>query len=208
MLCEKMRPTEFADLVQPDSIVRALERMAKSGEPSNMLFYGLPGLGKTSAARILLRCTENGVTFNGSLDNGVDLIRSIRAASKNAGIGEGMRVFFIDEADYLTPNAQGGLRATIEESISTSRYLLACNEIKKFHPALKSRCMPICFDIPAGSATATIARLLPRYHGKLKQAGFDVNRSRLRELLHVYYPDLRRLANVIEFGAGGEASRE
>lgn len=171
-----------------------------------MLFYGSPGLGKTSAARLLLRCTENAVTLNGSLDNGVDLVRSIRAAARTWGMGDGIRIFFIDEADYLTANAQGGLRATIEESNLTSRFLLAGNEIKKFHPALKSRCIPICFDIPAGTAAATIARLLPRYHEKLKQAGFDVKLARVRELLHIYYPDLRRLANVIEFGGGGELS--
>ncbi len=203
MLSEKMRPMEFSELVQADPVVKALERMAEEKEPSNMLFYGSPGLGKTSAARILLgRCGDNSSVLNGSLDNGVDLIRDLRAAASNYGLGEGPRIFFIDEADYLSANAQAGLRAVIEQSIRTSRFLLAGNDINKFQPALKSRCMPICFDVTAGSAAEIIARLLPKYREKLRHAGIDMSAARLAELMHIYFPDLRRLASAIEFGEG------
>ena len=44
---EVLRPTEFADLIQPSAMVQRLERMAEQRMPMNMLFYGRPGVGKT-----------------------------------------------------------------------------------------------------------------------------------------------------------------
>ena len=42
ILSEVLRPTEFADLIQPSAMVERLERMAEQRMPMNMLFYGQP----------------------------------------------------------------------------------------------------------------------------------------------------------------------
>ena len=52
-LSELLRPTELADLIQPLELIQRLERMVERRALVNMLFHGKPGLGKTSAARIL-----------------------------------------------------------------------------------------------------------------------------------------------------------
>ena len=52
-LSELLRPTELADLIQPLEIIQGLERMVDKRSLLNMMFYGRPGLGKTSAAQIL-----------------------------------------------------------------------------------------------------------------------------------------------------------
>ena len=89
----------------------------------NMLFYGAPSVGKTTAARILLKqLGDNSVTLNGSLDNGVDVVRELEAASSNCGIRDGPRVFFIDEAEYLSAQAQAGLRVLIEKAGPAGSY--------------------------------------------------------------------------------------
>jgi replication-associated recombination protein RarA len=201
-LSEVLRPKEFDDLMQPSRIVSGLKRMAKDQQPLNMLFYGAPSVGKTTAARILLKeLGDNSVTLNGSLDNGVDMVRDLQVASSNYGLGDGPRVFFIDEAEYLSVQAQAGLRVLIEKA-DTSRFVLAANDISKFHPALKSRCLPICFDISVNDADAVIGRLLPRYQLRLKAEGFQIHDKRLSELLHAYFPDLRAFSNAVEFEAG------
>jgi putative ATPase len=202
-LSEVLRPQNFDDLMQPARIVASLRRMAADKQPMNMLFYGAPSLGKTTAARILLKeLGDNSVTLNGSLENGVDVVRKLEAASANSGIGDGPRVFFIDEADYLSAPAQAGLRVVIEKAV-TSRFILAANDISKFHAALKSRCLPICFDISVRDADAVIGRLLPRYRARLNAEGIHIDDGRLSELLHIYFPDLRAFSNAVEFEVGG-----
>jgi replication-associated recombination protein RarA len=58
LLSEHLRPRHLADLNLPDPLLGSLERMVKRGSILNLLFYGKPGIGKTSAARILLREIE------------------------------------------------------------------------------------------------------------------------------------------------------
>ena len=73
---EVLRPTEFADLIQPSAMVQRLERMVDQRKPMNMLFYGSPGVGKTSAARILLsKLDADYYEINGSMETGIDNVR-------------------------------------------------------------------------------------------------------------------------------------
>lgn len=197
-LNELMRPTDFDDLMQPARLVASLKRMARQQQPVNMLFYGEPSVGKTTAARILLKqLGTNSVTLNGSLDNGVDVVRKLETVTSSLGLGEGPQVLFIDEADYLSMPAQAGLRALIEQR-QHWRFLLAANDISKMHPALKSRCPPVCFDISVSDGEDVIARLLPRYRAKLKAEDIEVDEARLTQLLHTYFPDLRAFTTVLE----------
>ena len=199
-LSELLRPKAFADLLQSPSIIKALEVMAANKSPANMLFYGSPGLGKTSAARILLSALgDNWWEINGSLSTGIDVVREIETAAGSVGLGEGPRVCFIDEAENLSSSAQAGLRGLIERVHSHCRFLLTANDIRKFQPALRSRFLPVCFDISVAEASEVIARVLPRYVARLRELNVEIEEQRVRELFHIYFPDLRALANQIEF---------
>ena len=199
-LSELLRPKEFADLLQPKAIIDPLEAMAKALAPNNLIFYGPPGVGKSSAARILLaRLGDNSFEINGSLERGVDIVRLIENAAGNVGLGSGPRVCFIDEADYLSKNAQGGLRGVVEKAHSNCRFILTANKVRKIDLAIRSRCMPICFDISAAASEEIIARTLPKYVAKLRTLGIPIAEQRVRELFYIHFPDLRSLANRIEF---------
>jgi replication-associated recombination protein RarA len=76
-LCDELRPTRLSELIQPKTIVNRLERMARAGKLQNMLFHGEPGVGKTSAAQILIkRVDAEPYELNGSLSTGIDTFRS------------------------------------------------------------------------------------------------------------------------------------
>ena len=201
-LSELLRPKEFRDLIQPLEVIQRLEAMVKDLAPANMLLYGSPGLGKTSAARILLsKLGDNWTEVNGSLTTGIDVVRDIENFARSVGLFEGPRICFIDEAEYLSVNAQAGLRGVVEKYAGNCRFLLTANDIRKFQPALKSRCMPVCFDIKSVDAEDAITRLLPRYAKTLEELGFKIDGSRLKDLLCFYFPDLRAFANRVEFEA-------
>ena len=69
--------------------------------------------------------------------------------------------------------------------------------------AIRSRCMTISFDVGPLEAKATIQRLLPRYIDKLGRLGYvDIDAEWLSKEMHIVFPDLRRVANAIEFRYG------
>ena len=207
-LSEQLRPTEFADLIQPSAMVQRLERMVEQRMPMNMLFYGQPGVGKTSAARILLNKLEaDSYEINGSLETGIEHVRkNIEMFCVSMSLLSDVKVCFIDECEYLSVNAQASLRGLIEKC-GQVRFVLTANEIKKMHPALRSRCLPVCFDVGPIEAPQIIARLVPWYQGKLRKLGYEIEAQRLHEILCTSFPDLRTVANRLELEASPLAER-
>ena len=200
MLSEHLRPEELGDLIQPRPVVEALVRMATEGRLRNVLFYGQPGLGKTSAARILIEQVEaDTFEMNGSLNTGIDTFRTVFVLWASAcSLFNRQKVCFIDEADYLSSNAQAALRGLIEAYPNVA-FLLTANDFAKIDPALKSRCLPVWFDFSAEDEPEAIARLCARYEQRLKGLGFVVDAARLAEIVEHDFPDLRTIANRLEF---------
>ena len=135
------------------------------------------------------------------METGIEHVRkNIEAYCISMSLFSTMKVCFIDECEYLSINAQASLRGLIEECDHV-RFLLTANDIKKMHPALKSRCLPLCFDVGPIEAPEVIARLMPRYQEKLRQLGYEIDARRLHEILCTSFPDLRAVANRLEFEA-------
>ena len=202
-LSELLRPTELADLIQPLELIQRLERMVERRALVNMLIYGKPGLGKTSAARILAnKLDADCYEINGSMETGIENVRkNIEMFCVSLSLFSAVKVCFIDECEYLSKNAQASLRGLIEKCDHV-RFLLIANDITKFHRALKSRCKLVNFDVGPSQATEVIKRLLPRYQEKLARLGYSLDDQRLWELICVSFPDLRSVANQIEFEYG------
>ena len=160
-------------------------------------------MGKTSAAQILLKKLDAfPLRINGSMRTGIDVVRELEKFSQGLSIYGEMKVCFIDECEYLCINAQAGLRGLIEQFHGVP-FVMTANDISKLHPALKSRCKPISFDINPLQAQATIERLLPRYTEKLRRLGYDdIDPAFLSKEMHVNFPDLRKLAKAVEYHYG------
>ena len=201
-LSELLRPTELADLIQPFELIQRLERMVERRALVNMLFHGKPGLGKTSAARIILKKLDTyAYRLNGSMETGINSVRDhLEDFCVNPSLDFRLKVVFIDESDFLSPNAQAGLRGLIEKTAVP--FIMTANDITKFDRALTSRCLPVNFDVGPLQATEVIKTLLPRFQEKLAHLGYSVDDKRLWELMCVSFPDLRSLANQIEFEYG------
>jgi replication-associated recombination protein RarA len=203
-LSELLRPTELVDLIQPPEIIRGLERMVDQRALLNMIFHGKPGLGKSSAAHILARkLNADMYEINGSLWTGVSHVRQdLEAYVSTMSLMSDTKICLIEECEFLSVNAQAALRRVIERS-TLLRFLMTGNNISKFDPAIRSRCIPVSFDVRPLEAEALIQRLLPRYIEKLGRLGYDeIDAKWLSREMHIVFPDLRKLANAIEFQYG------
>jgi DNA polymerase III delta prime subunit len=132
LVSELLRPQQLGDLTLPQRVIDRLQRMVGSGSIMNMLFYGKPGLGKTSAARIFIHALgpHDSIEVNGSSATGVDFIRErIEGFSSSVAMNGGRKICFIDEAEFVSKQAQAALRKVIEEYSDNCRYLLAVNDV-------------------------------------------------------------------------------
>jgi DNA polymerase III delta prime subunit len=213
LLSELLRPRQLDDLTLPQWVIDRLQQMIDEKDFMNMLFYGQPGIGKTSAARILSKAATSGsrtlanVTnppgeqeFNGSSATGIDFVRTtITRFATSMSFTDGPKLCVIDEADYMSKNAQAGLRKVIEDYYENCRFLLVANDRSKIIDAVDSRLVAICFDFVGADRKEVKEGLFRRYVDVLTREGIPFDDKRLVELIGIYYPDLRSIANHLEF---------
>jgi DNA polymerase III delta prime subunit len=194
---EKYRPKKVEDYVFRDNAQRKqVNSWIKDGSIPHLLLSGAAGIGKTTLARVL--CNELGIEdydvleINASRDNNVDTVRDkIINFVQMIPFGP-FKVVLLDEADYLTPNAQAILRGVMETYSNHSRFILTCNYPNRIIPALHSRCQG--FHIEKTDKTEYTARVATI----LVNEGVDFDLDTLDTYVLAAYPDLRKCINAVQ----------
>ena len=206
---EKHRPASLADVVANESIVATLRRRIAENALPHMLFYGPPGTGKTStimacAAEMHGRDARRMVLeINASDDNGIGTVRdSIKAfAHSTSFLAAGVKLVVLDEAEYLTAEAQAALRHLIEQTSTTTRFCFICNAGDAIIPAIQSRCARFCFRPLPDEAVLHKLRDVAARERLCLSAGAE------QAIVRVAKGDMRRAINVAQTCAQTHAHR-
>ena len=145
---ERHRHQTVGDIKGQKAIVDRLKAYAKSRTFPHLLFAGPPGTGKTTAALALTKDVFgegyriNLLEMNASDERKLESIRTkVKQFARTApSPGTTFKVIFLDEADALTPDAQGALRRIMEQNAETCRFILSCNYSSKIIEPIQSRC--------------------------------------------------------------------
>lgn len=194
---EKYRPKTLDGYVfRDDHQKKQIQTWVKDKSIPHLLFSGSAGIGKTTMAKILVN--ELGIEeydvleINASRTNSVEDVRDkITNFVQMIPFGP-FKVVLLDEADYLSPNAQAALRGVMEEYHQTARFILTCNYPNRIIPALHSRCQGFHIErVDQTEFTARVATILVE-----ENVEFDLDT--LDNYVKVTYPDLRKCINLVQ----------
>ena len=197
---EKYRPSTIDGYVFRDNHQKEqIQSWIKQKSIPHLLFSGSAGIGKTTLAKILFNELDvndlDVLEINASRTNSVDDVRDkIINFVQMIPFGD-FKVVLLDEADYLSPNAQAALRGVMEEYHTTARFILTCNYPNKIIPALHSRCQGFHIErVDVTEFTARIATILME-----ESVEFDLDT--LDTFVKATYPDLRKCINTVQMNS-------
>ena len=194
---EQYRPKDIDGYVFRDEAQRdQVKAWIKEATIPHLLFSGAAGIGKTTLAKILITALNideyDVLEINASRTNSVDDVRDkITNFVSTMPFGK-FKIVLLDEADYLSPNAQAALRGVMEEYSQTARFILTCNYPHKIIPAIHSRCQGFHIEkIDHTEFTARAATVLVTEDVKF-------NIDTLDSFVKATYPDLRKCLNLLQ----------
>tara|TARA_R110000803_G_scaffold37800_4_gene81618 strand:- start:2960 stop:3874 length:915 start_codon:yes stop_codon:yes gene_type:complete len=193
LLVERYRPQTLDTFVGNETLKGQLQKFIDQNDIVNMLFYGPAGSGKTTLAKLLVKNLDcDHLTINASDERGIETIRDKVSGFASTMSFKPLKVIILDEADFLTIQAQASLRNVIETFSRTTRFIMTCNYVERIIDPLQSRCQVLKVIPPSKPDVARhIAWILDeeKVEFKIEDIGTIVNQ---------FYPDLRKCLNTIQ----------
>jgi DNA polymerase III delta prime subunit len=194
---EKYRPKTVDGYVFRDDHQRKqIATWIKDKSIPHLILSGVAGIGKTTLAKILIN--EIGIEdydvleINASRQRGIDVIRDTITNFVGMIPFGPFKVVLLDEADFLTPEAQATMRGVMEEYHTTARFILTCNYPNRIIPALHSRCQG--FHVERTDQTEYTARVATI----LVEENIEFDLDTLDMYVKVAYPDLRKCIQLVQ----------
>ena len=198
---EQYRPKDIESCVLPKTLKDTLTDFVSEGKLPNLILFGPPGVGKTTAAKALIeKINATYIMINGSEESGIDVLRTkIKNFASTVSLHGGRKYVILDEADYLNPQStQPALRGFIEEFHKNCGFVLTCNYKNRLIEPLHSRCSVIEFTIPNSEKPKLASEFMKRVALILDEQKVKYDERVVAEVINKYFPDWRRILNELQ----------
>jgi len=193
LLVEKYRPIELENYVGNEHIKKTINQYLGQNDIQNLIFYGPAGTGKTTLAKLIVKNLDcEHLYINASDERGIETIRDKVSGFASSASFKPLKVVILDEADFLTIQAQASLRNVIETFSRTTRFILTCNYVERIIDPLQSRCQVLKVIPPTKSDVAKHLFTI------LSKENIQHNTEDLKIIVNQFYPDLRKCLNTIQ----------
>ncbi|MCC8424610.1 replication-associated recombination protein A [Mucilaginibacter sp. UR6-11] len=199
-LAERMRPKNLDDYVGQKHLVgpgAVLRKAIESGALPSMLFWGPPGVGKTTLAYIISQSLDRPFFSLSAINSGVKDVREvIETASRLKEEGDTLPVLFIDEIHRFSKSQQDSLLGAVERGIVTLIGATTENPSFEVISALLSRCQVYILQPLVEDDLVSLLEKAKKEDVVLR--GKQINIKEHEALLRLSGGDARKLLNIFE----------
>lgn len=138
-LAERVRPQSLDEFIGQEHLVgkgKVLEQMLQNGKAHSIIFWGPPGVGKTTLAQIIAQTLDMPFFTLSAIDSGVKEVRAVIETARKSGHA----LLFIDEIHRFNKAQQDSLLGAVEKGIITLIGATTENPSFEVISALLSRC--------------------------------------------------------------------
>ena len=193
LLVERYRPVTLENYVGNEHIKKSIQQYLDQNDIQNLIFYGPAGTGKTTLAKLIVKNLDCDYLYiNASDERGIETIRDKVSGFASTMSFKSIKVVILDEADFLTIQAQASLRNVIETFSRNTRFILTCNFVERIIDPLQSRCQVLKIVPPSKQDIAKhVAKVL-------EQEEVSYTMDDITVLVTQFYPDVRKMLNTAQ----------
>jgi replication factor C small subunit len=193
LFTEKYRPDTLEGYIGNDDFKSSLQQWIDTNDVPHLLLCGGAGTGKTTAAKLIVNNINcDYVYINCSDENGIDTIRDKVKSFASAASFKPQKVVIMDEADFLTINAQAALRNVIETFSLTTRFIFTCNYVERIIDPIQSR--TIVFELTPPSMHDVAFKCVEI----LDLENVTYTKADIVRIVKQTYPDIRKSLNLLQ----------
>jgi DNA polymerase III delta prime subunit len=193
LFTEKYRPDTLEGYIGNEDFKSSLQQWIDTSDIPHLLLTGTAGTGKTTAAKLIVNNINcDFIYINCSDENGVDTIRDKVKNFVSSASFKPLKVVIMDEADFLTVNAQAALRNVIETYSLSARFIFTCNYLERIIDPIQSR--TVIFELTPPSMKDVAIKCLQI----LDEESVNYNRNDIGGIVKQTYPDIRKSLNLLQ----------
>jgi putative ATPase len=199
-LSERMRPTSLDTYIGQKHLVginAILRKAIESGSIPSMIFWGPPGVGKTTLANIISHQLKRPFYALSAINSGVKDVREVIEKAKNEHFfGTNKPILFIDEIHRFSKSQQDSLLGAVEKGVITLIGATTENPSFEVISALLSRCQVYILKHLEKEDLLELLKNAIEKDEILKKKKIKLNET--EALLRLSGGDARKLLNVFE----------
>jgi putative ATPase len=203
-LAERMRPTTLDEYIGQDHLLKpgaSLRRALDSGMIPSMIFWGPPGVGKTTLAQLIAGHLKRPFYTLSAISSGVKDVRDIIQRVEQGGMFQTSgTILFIDEIHRFSKAQQDSLLGAVEKGIITLIGATTENPSFEVISALLSRCQ--VYTLVSHTKEDLLNLLNRAIMNDSILAKKKIKLSETNALLAISGGDARKLLNIFEIIIG------
>ncbi len=203
-LAERMRPESLEKFTGQSHLVgegKILNQVIQSGNVPSMIFWGPPGVGKTTLANIIAKATGKTFITLSAISSGVKDVREVIELAKK----QGNILLFIDEIHRFNKAQQDSLLGAVEKGIITLIGATTENPSFEVISALLSRCQVYILKELSKDDLIRLLKDAIEHDEFLRQRKIELNET--EALLRFSGGDARKLLNLLEIIVNASAEK-